>query len=234
MTTEELEEIVKRQPHEAWPGYKRRAMALHLSVNCGAMIKRGFDIAVATAGLLCLSPVFAVLAILIKLDSSGPVFFRQERVGRRLQPFIIYKFRTMKVDAQRRGGLLTLGEDPRITRIGRLLRRKKLDELPQLINVLRGEMSIVGPRPEVPAYVEPFRNDYEEILQVRPGITDVASVMYYNEAVILGQASDPDELYRKCILPAKLKLSKEYVHRSCLAFDLIVILKTLAALTRGA
>jgi sugar transferase len=125
------------------------------------MSKRMFDIVVAAIGLIVLSPIFVVVAILIWLDSRGSIFFRQERVGKGLRPFSIYKFRTMRMDADRHGGQITVGEDPRITRVGRVLRKAKLDELPQLINVLKGEMSFVGPRPEVPRYVEMFRNDYE-------------------------------------------------------------------------
>ena len=195
------------------------------------MAKRAFDVSAAVAGLLCLSPLFLVVAVLIKLDSDGPVFFRQERMGRGLRPFFIYKFRTMVSDAPRRGGPLTFREDPRITRIGRFLRKTKIDELPQLINVLKGEMSIVGPRPEVRQYVEPFREDYEEILRVRPGITDLASLEYRDEAAILGTSHDPEEMYLTRILPMKVNLGKEYVRRSSMVFDLMLIFKTLAALT---
>jgi len=131
-------------------------------------MKRTFDIVVSVLGLVLLSPLGAVVALLIKWDSRGPVFFRQERVGRGFRPFFIYKFRTMVEDAPRRGGLITVGEDPRITRVGWYLRKTKIDELPQLINVLKGEMRFVGPRPEVRQYVELFRKDYEEILKVRP------------------------------------------------------------------
>ena len=195
------------------------------------MIKRAFDFVIALAGALCLLPLFLAVAVLIKLDSRGPVFFRQERMGRGLRPFFIYKFRTMVSDAPRRGGPITFGEDPRITRIGRFLRRTKIDELPQLINVLKGEMSIVGPRPEVRQYVERFLEDYEEILRVRPGITDLASLTYRDEAAILGASYDPEEMYLKRILPMKVNLGKEYVRRSSMVFDLTLIFKTLAALT---
>jgi len=133
------------------------------------MTKRTFDVTVALLGLLLLSPVLIVAALLIKLDSRGPVFFRQERIGRGFRPFLIYKFRTMVQDAPRKGGPITFGEDSRITRVGRFLRKTKIDEIPQLINVLKGEMSFVGPRPEVRKYVELFRRDYEEILKIRPG-----------------------------------------------------------------
>lgn len=194
------------------------------------MIKRAFDFSTALAGLVCLSPLFLVVAVLIKLDSDGAVFFTQERVGRGFRPFWIYKFRTMVKDAPRQGGPITFGEDPRITPIGRVLRRTKIDELPQLINVLNGEMSVVGPRPEVRQYVEYFRQDYEQILTVRPGITDLASVKFRDEAAILGALPNPEEMYLTSILPQKLRLGKEYARGSSMALDLAVIFKTLAAL----
>ena len=150
-------------------------------------MKRLFDIVAAGIGLLAISPLMLLAAFLIKVDSPGPIFFKQERVGRGFRPFLIYKFRTMVQDASRRRSSITVGADPRITRIGRFLRKTKFDELPQLINVLKGEMSLVGPRPEVPRYVEMFRKDYEEILRVRPGITDPASLKYQDEAEILGR-----------------------------------------------
>lgn len=195
------------------------------------MYKRAFDFSAALLGLLCLAPLFLVVAILIKLDSDGPVFFRQERVGRRFRPFRIYKFRTMVRDAPNHGAAITFGDDRRITRTGRVLRKTKLDELPQLINVLAGEMSVVGPRPELRQYVEAFREDYDEILKVRPGITDLASLKFRDEAAILGTSQNPDETYVKCILPEKVNLGKRYVRESSLISDLAVILKTLAALT---
>jgi lipopolysaccharide/colanic/teichoic acid biosynthesis glycosyltransferase len=194
------------------------------------MIKRSFDLAAALAGLLCLAPLFVCVAIFIKLDSDGPVFFRQERVGRRFRSFRIYKFRTMVEDAPRRGSAITFGEDPRITGVGRILRRTKIDELPQLINVLRGDMSIVGPRPEVPTYVNRFRHQYERILQVRPGITDPASLRFRDEAAILAAYSNPEEAYLTSVLPDKLRLGEEYLRGSSLFSDLAVILRTVVAL----
>ena len=193
-------------------------------------MKRIFDVVIAFFGLLVFSPLLAVVAVLIKLDSGGPVFFRQERIGRRFKSFCIYKFRTMVKDAQERGGVITSGEDARNTRIGRILRKAKIDELPQLFNVLKGEMSFVGPRPEVKKYVELFRHDYEEILKIRPGITDLASLKYRNEALILGQAKDPDETYIKMVLPDKIRLAKEYLRCSTFTFDLALIFKTLLRL----
>jgi len=194
-------------------------------------MKRVFDLLSALIGTLLLSPLFLVVAILIKVDSRGPVFFKQDRMGRAFRPFLILKFRTMVTDAASRGGLITFGEDPRVTRIGRFLRKIKIDELPQLINVLRGEMSIVGPRPEVSRYVELFRKDYQEILTMRPGLTDLASLKYRDEAAILGSSHDPEEMYVKHILPEKISLGKEYVRRSSLIFDLVLIFKTLATLS---
>jgi lipopolysaccharide/colanic/teichoic acid biosynthesis glycosyltransferase len=194
------------------------------------MSKRIFDVLFALAGLLFLSPLLLLVALLIKRDSPGPIFFKQERMGKGFQPFHIYKFRTMVRDASRRGGPITFGSDPRVTRIGRLLRRTKMDELPQLINVLRGEMSFVGPRPEVRPYVELFRTDYEEILRVLPGITDLASLKYRDEAEVLGHFENPEEEYIKRVLPEKIKLAREYTRRASFLFDITLILKTLLRL----
>jgi lipopolysaccharide/colanic/teichoic acid biosynthesis glycosyltransferase len=190
------------------------------------MMKRVFDAMVAGIGLLFLFPLFAIVAILIKLDSFGLVFFRQERIGRKFRSFLIYKFRTMVKDAPQRGGFITFGEDPRITCVGRLLRKTKVDELPQLINVFKGDMSLAGPRPEVPRYVEMFRRDYEEILGVRPGITDLASLKYGDEAEILGMARNPEEEYVRRVLPEKIRLAKEYIRNSSFSFDLALICRT--------
>jgi lipopolysaccharide/colanic/teichoic acid biosynthesis glycosyltransferase len=191
-------------------------------------MKRGFDLAMAFAGLVLLLPLFATLGLLIKLGSPGAVFFRQQRMGKSFKPFFIYKFRTMIVEnSQNRQVPLTVGGDPRITRIGRWLRRTKMDELPQLINVLRGEMSLVGPRPEVPQFVELFRADYEEILAVRPGITDLASLKYRDEASLLGKAEHPEQEYLGHVLPDKIRLAKDYLRCSSFFFDLRLIVKTL-------
>jgi lipopolysaccharide/colanic/teichoic acid biosynthesis glycosyltransferase len=193
-------------------------------------MKSLFDIVASAAGLILLSPVMLLTALLIKLDSRGPVFFKQQRVGKGFRPFLIYKFRTMVEDAPQRGSSITVGADPRITRIGRFLRKTKFDELPQLINVLKGDMSLVGPRPEVPRYVEMFRDDYEEILRVRPGITDTASLKYEDEAEILGRAANAEDEYIKHILPEKVKLAKDYVRRSSLMYDFGLILRTIPKL----
>ena len=193
-------------------------------------MKRLFDIIGAVFGVMLFFPVFLVAALLVKLDSRGPVFFRQERIGRDFKPFLIYKFRTMVQNADRIGGSITLGEDPRITRVGRFLRKAKIDELPQLMNVLKGDMSLVGPRPEVPEYVKLFRSDYAEILKIRPGITDLASIKYRDEAAVLRKSDNPEKEYLTRTLPDKVALAKEYVQRSSLLFDVTLILKTLRKL----
>jgi lipopolysaccharide/colanic/teichoic acid biosynthesis glycosyltransferase len=193
-------------------------------------MKRAFDYLVAAIGLVLLFPVFAVVSILIKVDSSGPVFFRQERIGKGFRPFLIYKFRTMVEDAARHGTAITVGADPRITRVGRFLRQTKIDELPQLVNVVMGEMSLVGPRPEVAHYVEMFREDYEEILQVRPGITDLASLKYQSESEWLSRFDNPEREYVTHVLPEKIKLAREYVQRTSMIVDIVLILKTVPKL----
>jgi dTDP-4-amino-4,6-dideoxygalactose transaminase/lipopolysaccharide/colanic/teichoic acid biosynthesis glycosyltransferase len=194
------------------------------------VVKRAFDFVGALLGLAILSPLFLITAALVKLTSPGPVFFRQARMGRGFRPFKIFKFRTMVRDADARGSQLTAGKDPRITRIGHVLRKTKIDELPQLINVLKGEMSFVGPRPEVPQYVEMFRTDYEQLLTVRPGITDLASLKYRHESEILGRSAEPEKTYVNEVLPEKIALAKEYLRSCSLWFDLRLILKTLLRL----
>jgi len=196
------------------------------------VIKRIFDATAAAVGLTLVAPLFAVIALAIKLGSAGPVFFRQERMGQDFRPFRIYKFRTMVADAPKLGGQITAGADPRITSVGRILRKSKLDELPQLINVLAGDMSLVGPRPEVPRYVELFRDDYRTVLSVRPGITDLASVKYRDENELLGGAADPDRVYIEQILPDKIALAKEYIARQSLIYDIGLILQTLLKIVK--
>lgn len=193
-------------------------------------MKRVFDIAAAGTGLLLLAPLFAFLAVLIKLDSPGAVFFRQERMGRGFRPFHIYKFRTMVAGAPASGREITVGDDPRITRLGRVLRKTKIDELPQLINVLKGEMSLVGPRPEVRKYVELFAKDYEAILRIRPGITDIASLKYQNEADLLAASADPEREYIERVLPDKMRLAEYYARRASLSFDIKLMARTLPKL----
>lgn len=194
------------------------------------MAKRLFDALAAAIGLLLLAPVLLAVAIAVRLDSPGPVFFRQERVGRGGRTFRIHKFRTMHVDAPSRGPAITVGVDPRITRVGHVLRGHRLDELPQLIDVLWGDMSLVGPRPEVPRYVEHYPAEMRaKVLSVRPGITDPASLEHLDEATLLASASDPEREYVQVILPRKLALQADYAARATLASDLKVIARTLRA-----
>ncbi len=191
------------------------------------MMKRLFDIFFSFIGLLVLSPLFAAVAMLIKLDSRGPVFFRQTRIGRHFKPFVIYKFRTMREGAEKEGALITVGGDARVTKVGHFLRTYKIDELPQLINVLRGDMSLVGPRPEVSEYVQLFRADYEKLLRVRPGITDPASLRYSEEEAVLASACNWQEDYLQRILPEKIKLSMRYVEDHSVFKDFTLILQTI-------
>ena len=197
------------------------------------LVKRMMDVMLSGVGLLLLSPALLALAFAIKLDSPGPVFFRQTRVGRGGVPFSIHKFRTMAHAPCNAGAALTIGADPRITRIGRWLRRSKLDELAQLIDVFRGAMSLVGPRPEVPAYVALYPPALrDKVLSVRPGITDLASIEYRDESELLARAADPEREYREVVLPAKLKLAAAYVDQASPAYDLRVMLRTLQMLLR--
>ena len=194
------------------------------------MAKRLFDIAFALLALLLLGPLLLVVALWVRLDSPGPVFFRQQRVGRGGQLFDIYKFRTMQTGAEAMGPQITVGEDARITRAGAWLRRSKVDELPQFINVLRGDMSVVGPRPEVPRYVAQYPADVREtVLSVRPGITDLASIEFRDESALLARSSDPERTYVEQILPAKLRHAQEYVRTRSLWLDLRIIARTVLA-----
>jgi len=195
------------------------------------MLKRGFDIVVSLTALLLLAPLLLAIALVVRLDTPGPVFFRQERVGRHGVPFRIHKFRTMVVDAPARGLPLTVGADPRITRSGAWLRRTRLDELPQLFDVVRGCMSLVGPRPEVPRYVQHYPAEYRDsVLAVRPGITDPSSLEFLDEQELLAGADDPEREYIERILPVKMRAAAEYAHKATLWTDLVVILRTLRLL----
>ena len=194
------------------------------------MTKRLFDIFFSLIGLIILIPVFLIIAIIIKIDSKGPVFFRQSRVGQFNKDFRIFKFRTMQVNADKLG-LLTVGnKDPRVTNVGYFLRKYKLDEFPQLINVLIGNMSFVGPRPEVRHYVNYYSKDDLEILNLKPGITDYASIEYRNEVELIKEVEDSEKVYVEQIIPAKLKLNKLYMHKSNLFVDIKIILKTILAI----
>ena len=199
------------------------------------MLKRLFDLLGAAVALLLLSPLLLVVAVVIKLDAPGPVFFRQERVGRFGRPFRIHKFRTMVVDAPQRGLALTVGADPRITRSGAWLRRTRLDELPQLMDVLAGHMSLVGPRPEVPRYVQHYPPALRErALAVRPGITDPSSLDFLDEGELLAAAADPEREYIDRILPRKLQAAADYAARATLWTDLRVIARTVRMLLQRA
>lgn len=190
------------------------------------MIKRGIDILFSLIGLICLFPFFIFISFFIFITSKGGVFFVQLRVGKNNKDFKLYKFRTMFLNSDNKG-LLTVGNnDKRITKLGYYLRKNKLDELPQLINVLNGTMSIVGPRPEVRKYVNLYNSEQKSILDVKPGITDLASIMYYNENEILANSVNPEQTYINEIMPIKLELNKQYINEMSLLTDLKIIFKT--------
>ena len=194
-------------------------------------MKRALDFLCSAVGLILVAPLFAVVAILIRLDSPGPVFFRQRRMGRHLKPFHILKFRTMVHNAAELGPGITVGQDQRITRAGHFLRRTKIDELPQLWNVLVGDMSLVGSRPELEQYVMMYAQDYRTILKARPGITDVASIVYRDESELLAQSPDPEETYVHVVLPDKIRMARHYTREASLLHDFKLIAATLVYLT---
>jgi lipopolysaccharide/colanic/teichoic acid biosynthesis glycosyltransferase len=219
----ELEEMHRSTfpPAEGWDGapvasgfYRRKG-------------KRLLDAMGAACALILLAPLLAVLAALVKITSRGPVFFRQERVGKGGKSFSVLKFRSMVPPALGQSPLITASGDPRVTRCGRFLRRHKLDELPQLWNVLKGEMSLVGPRPELPNYVATYSEFERSVLSVRPGITDPASIAYRHEEDVLGSAADPEAFYRHSVLPHKLSMNLEYIGRISLMLDLRLVFRTL-------
>lgn len=189
-------------------------------------MKRLVDIVTSGLGLILLSPVFAVLAVWIKIDSKGPVFYRQTRVGRDNKDFRLFKFRSMRPDSDKLGLITVGGHDPRVTRSGYFIRKYKLDEFPQLINVFKGDMSIVGPRPEVRKYVDMYTPEQMRVLSVRPGITSLASIRYRNENDILAAAENPERCYIECVMPDKLKIDLEYVERASLISDIKLIFST--------
>lgn len=192
-------------------------------------MKRLFDITASGLGLLVLSPLFLVLAVWIKLDSPGPVFYRQVRVGRGNKDFRLFKFRSMRVGSDKKGLITVGGHDPRVTRSGYYIRKYKLDELPQLINVFIGDMSLVGPRPEVRKYVDLYTPEQLRVLDVRPGITDMASIRYRNENELLEQAADPEQYYRDVVMQDKLRINLEYVADHSFVKDLKIIFMTFKA-----
>lgn len=191
--------------------------------------KRVMDIAISAAALCVLWPVFLLIALAIVIDDPGPVFYRQVRVGRGGRPFRIFKFRTMVVDADKKGLSITVGRDSRITRVGAFLRKTKLDELAQLLNVLCGQMSFVGPRPEVPRYVELYTPYQRQVLLVRPGITDYASIAYRNENDLLAGADDPERMYIETIMPDKIELNMKYLREISPLTDVRLMLRTVLA-----
>lgn len=194
------------------------------------MAKRLFDIIFSLIGLIAISPIFIILSVLIVVDSKGGVFYLQTRIGKNLVPFKLYKFRSMQSNADKKG-LLTVGNhDSRITKVGYHLRKFKLDELPQLINVLIGNMSFVGPRPEVEKYVKLYNQEQLQVFKVKPGITDWASIKYVNENEILAKSSTPEQTYIDEIMPAKLKLNLEYVNNNSVLIDIKIILLTIKAI----
>ena len=199
-----------------------------------AALRRLLDVIVAGALLVALSPLLAVLALLVRATSPGPALFRQTRVGRDGRPFVLLKLRTMRADAACAGPAITAGVDPRITPLGARLRRAKLDELPQLWNVLRGDMSLVGPRPEVPHYVARYTAAQRAVLRARPGLTDPASLAWADEAATLATFADPERAYAETVLPQKLALSLAYLERRTVWSDLAVVTRTAAHLIRGA
>lgn len=195
-------------------------------------MKRIFDIVMSGLGLICLSPLFLVLAVWIKCDSVGPVFYRQVRVGRGNKDFRLFKFRSMRPDSDKLGLITVGGHDPRVTRSGYYIRKYKLDEFPQLINVFVGDMSLVGPRPEVRKYVDLYTPEQLRVLNVRPGITSLASIRYRNENEILAKAEDPDKAYVEQIMPDKIAIDLEYVENASLTNDIKLIFKTFGEIIR--
>jgi lipopolysaccharide/colanic/teichoic acid biosynthesis glycosyltransferase len=200
------------------------------SAESWAALKRVPEFCAALLAVALLHPLLLVAAALVRFDSPGPILFKQERVGRGFRRFLIYKFRTMTVAPPRQEGDMAFGDPGRVTRMGKVLRGTKLDELPQLFNILKGDMSFVGPRPELPRYVELFKEDYAQILRVRPGLTDLASLKYRDEETILSRSPSPRETYLREILPDKIRLGKEYLERSSLLFDAELVARTAAAL----
>jgi lipopolysaccharide/colanic/teichoic acid biosynthesis glycosyltransferase len=199
-----------------------------------ATLKRPFDIVGSVVGLVLLLPIFLVIAIIIKIDSPGPVFFRQERVGKGGRLFRIFKFRSMIADASHRGTALTVRADRRITRVGEFLRRSKLDELPQLVNVLAGDMSLVGPRPEVPEFISFYTAEQRAIItSMRPGMTDYAAILFHDESSLLDQGGDPVDIYRREIMPIKFLHYQRYSLEVGVLNDLRIILATMILLAIG-
>jgi lipopolysaccharide/colanic/teichoic acid biosynthesis glycosyltransferase len=190
------------------------------------LAKRSFDLATSICGLVVLSPLMLVIAILVKAEDGGSVFFRQERIGRNGRPFGMWKFRTMIPTASTIGLPLTTAGDPRVTRIGSWLRAHKLDELPQLLNVIRGDMTVVGPRPEVPKYVDMYTLEQRSVLALDPGITDPASILFADEGALLAEHSDPERFYIERVVPEKIRVNLDYADRATPLTDLAIVFET--------
>ncbi|HDR7514044.1 TPA: sugar transferase [Bacillus mobilis] len=195
-------------------------------------MKRCFDFLVSLIAIVFCSSFYVIIGLLIKIDSRGPIIFKQIRVGKDGRHFSIYKFRTMIVNAEKLGKQITVGSDNRVTRIGHILRKTKLDELPQLFNVLIGDMSFVGPRPEVPKYTELYKDDQWEVLSVRPGITDYASIKYRNENEILGASTNPEYTYINEVMQDKLRINLEYIKKRSFREDIKIILLTISKIVK--
>ena len=208
--------------------------ALMKKKKAALFFKRCFDITASFFGILFLLIPFAVVAVAVKCSSRGPVFFRQVRVGKNGRKFRIYKFRTMVADAEKKGMQITVGGDSRVTGIGRVLRKTKVDELPQLFNVFAGQMSFVGPRPEVPHYVDMYSDYQKNVLRIKPGITELASIVYRDENDVLAKSEDPERTYIEEIMPEKIKLNMQYMQKMNVFYDIYLIFRTFAAvLKRG-
>lgn len=195
-------------------------------------MKRLFDLFASLLGLIIFLPLFLIIALLIVVSMPGPIFFRQKRIGKGGAPFRLYKFRSMKVLKEAEQGSFHAGDASRITGLGRVLRKTKLDELPQLINVLRGDMSIIGPRPEVEQWTKVYPEKWDIVLQVRPGLSDNASIVFRNEEELLANSEDPTETYRSVILPQKLNLYIDYVHNHSFMGDIVIIFRTIKEIIR--
>jgi len=225
MSIQVLDQVKGQGPPER-NSEQRSAFANGFYANYG---KRALDVLAATAGLIVFSPVLAIAACCIKLTSRGPAFYRQVRIGKGGRPFQILKFRSMTMQTSNKGLKITVAGDSRVTPVGSFLRRYKVDELPQLWNVVRGDMSLVGPRPEVPFYIEAYTREQRMVLSVRPGITDTASLAYRHEEEILANQGDPEQFYRTQILPDKLARNRAYLEKITLQNDIRIIVKTISS-----
>ena len=229
---EKINLIYENLPKSMKNEYTKQYVNLLNNSKFSLCVKRVFDVVVSFIILLLLSPFFLILAAAIKIDSKGPVFYRQIRVGSYNKDFKIFKFRTMVQDADKIGLPLTVGDDPRVTRVGHLIRKLRLDEFSQLLNVLNGTMSLVGPRPEVRKYVDAYTDEYMATLLIRPGITATSSIAFKDEDKILNSAENAEEVYVEKILPPKMKYNLEYMKNITLWNDIKIMFKTVAAVLK--